>query len=94
MLQQIRVPADALTGSLSLSYLRCGKSNCHCSEGKGHENWTLTYMVQGKKRVKHIPHELVEYVRQQVEHAKAFKQDVNQIFVANIELLDLLRKQK
>ena len=94
LLQRLRVPADALPGSLSVSRLRCGKGNCHCSQDEGHENWTLTYMVDGKKRVKHIPQELVEYVRQKVDHGKAFKDALNQIFLANIELLVLLRKPK
>jgi uncharacterized protein DUF6788 len=94
MLQQIKVPADALPGSLSVSRLRCGKANCHCSQDEGHENWTLTYMVDGKKRIKHIPQDLVEYVRQKVDHGKAFKDALNQILLANIELLVLLRKQK
>jgi hypothetical protein len=51
-------------------------------------------MVDGKKRIKHIPQDLVEYVRQKVDHGKAFKDALNQILLANIELLVLLRKQK
>ena len=94
LLRQLKVPADALPGSLSVSHLRCGKASCHCAQDKGHENWTLTYMVDGKKRVKHIPQGLVEYVSQRVEHGKAFKYVLNQIFLANVELLILLRKQK
>jgi len=94
LLRQLELPPDALPGSLSATRLRCGKGNCHCKEGQGHENWTLTYMVDGQKRVKHIPEDLVEYVQKKVEQGKAFKQDVNEIFVANAELLVLLRKQK
>jgi len=94
LILRMKVPEDALPGSLSVSRLRCGKSHCHCSDGKGHENWTLTYMTGGKKQVRHIPQDLVEYVRQKVEQGKAFKGDINEIFVANAELLVLLRKQK
>jgi len=94
LLEEVTVPEDALPGSLSMSRVRCGKSNCHCSEGDAHENWTLTYMAGGKKRVMHIGQDLVEYVRQKVELGKSFKEDVNEIFRVNAELLVLLRKQK
>jgi len=92
LLKTIKLPEDGLPGSLSVSRFRCGKRNCHCSEGQGHENWTLTYMRRGAKRVKHIPADLVEFVRQKVEQGKTFKEEVNEIFGANAELLVLLRK--
>ena len=60
LLRRFAIPADALPGSLSLSHLRCGKPTCHCADDRGHPVWSLTYMVQGKKRVQHIPKELVE----------------------------------
>jgi hypothetical protein len=94
VLRTIKVPEDALPGSLSMSRLRCGKSSCHCSEDAGHENWTLTYMVEGKKRVKHIPQDLVEDVRQKLEQGKSFKEGINEILLANAELLILLQKKK
>src|SRR5215469_13338104 len=50
LLRRFQIPNDALPGSLSLSHLRCGKSTCHCAEGRGHEVWSLTFMVQGKNR--------------------------------------------
>jgi uncharacterized protein DUF6788 len=93
LLERIVLPPDALPGSLSVSRIRCGKESCHCREGEGHKNWTLTYMSKGSKQVKHIPADLVEYVRQKVEQGKIFKEEVNEIFGANVELLDLLRKQ-
>lgn len=94
LLGKLKVPADALPGSLSVSRFRCGKKNCHCSSDEGHENWTLTYMSEGKKKVKHIPSDLVEEVRHQVEQGKTFKDAINQIFAANAELLVLLRKRE
>src|SRR5215467_13430450 len=63
LLRRFQIPDDALPGSLSLSHLRCGKSTCHCAEGRGHEVWSLTFMVQGKKHVQHIPKTWVAEVR-------------------------------
>jgi len=91
---QVQVPPDALPGSLSLSHRRCGKSACHCAQEKqGHPVWTLTFMVDGKKRVERIPLEWVEEVRRNVAAGREFKQAWTEILVANAELLVLRRQQ-
>jgi hypothetical protein len=94
LLKRLKLPADALPGSLSSSKFRCGKASCHCRDGEGHQKWVLNYMSDGSKRVKHIPSELVEYVRQKIEEGKTFKEGLNEIFGANVEMLDLLRDHK
>ena len=94
LLRRLSIPEDALPGSLSMTTLRCGKERCHCKEGEKHPAWSLTYMVDGKKRVQHIPADLVEYVQEKVSRGKEFKEIVNQIFVANADLLILRRKQQ
>lgn len=95
LLRKALLPEDALPGSLSMSRLRCGKENCHCKKDEKHKHavWSLTYMVEGKKRVQHIPADLVEYVKEKVSQGKNFKDAVNQIFVANADLL-ILRREK
>jgi hypothetical protein len=91
----LRLPADALPGSLSLSHRRCGKSTCHCAAGgQGHPVWTLTFMVDGKKRVEKIPDEWVEEVRQRVEQGREFRQAVAEVWAANARLLALERRQR
>jgi hypothetical protein len=92
LLRAIELPEDALPGSLSVSRFRCGKDRCHCSKGEGHEKWALTYMRDGSKHVKHIRADLIESVRKRVEQGKRFKEEVNEIFGANAELLVLLQK--
>lgn len=94
LLKRIRVPENALPGSLSVGRFRCGKKGCHCNTDDGHEKWVLTYMNEGSKRVKHIPTDLVDQVRHQVEEGKAFKEAINQVFAANAELVFLLRKRE
>ena len=94
LLRSLKVPPEGLPGSLALTHRRCGKKTCHCADGQGHALWSLTYMVDGKKRVERIPEQWVEYVRQQVSQGKQFKENVNQVFAANAELLVLLRKQE
>jgi len=88
------VPPDALIGSLSVHRRRCGKATCHCADGKGHEAWSFTYMVEGRKRVLHVPAGWVEEVERRVAEGRQFKDAVAQVFMANAELLALELKQR
>ncbi|MFO8071260.1 MAG: DUF6788 family protein [Polyangia bacterium] len=83
---------NALPGSLALTHRRCGKPNCHCANGKGHPMWSLTFMVDGKKRVEQIPANWVEEIRPLVEHGREFKSAVAEVFSINAQLLALWRK--
>jgi hypothetical protein len=94
LLTRLRIPADALPGSLVLSHRRCGKPGCHCAEGTAHPFYTLTFMVDGKKRVESIPAEWVDSVRPAVETGRGFKDSVAELFVINAQLLVLARQQR
>lgn len=94
ILSRLRLPPDGLPGSLALTYRRCGKPSCHCADEQGHPLWSLTFMVQGEKRVEHIPQEWVDVVRQQVDRGRKFKEALAELFVLNTELLILERKQQ
>ena len=94
LVSRLHPPPDALPGSLALTHRRCGKPSCHCADGQGHPSWSLTFMVQGKKRVEPIPQQWVDAVRQRVDHGRQFKEALAELFVVNAELLDLERKQQ
>ncbi|MEX0890632.1 MAG: DUF6788 family protein [Gemmatimonadota bacterium] len=93
-LRTLKMPEDALPGSLSLTHTKCGKPQCHCAEGQGHPGWQLTFMVEGKKRVERIPAEWAEEVGRRVEAGRGFREVVGEILTANAELLVLERKQR
>ena len=93
LLRRFQIPPDALPGSLALAHRRCGKDSCHCAEGDGHPSWSLTFMVDCKKRVERIPDDWVEQIRPLVEQGREFKDAVAEVFAANAQLLALLRKQ-
>ena len=93
LLRGFEIPADALPGSLTQTHRRCGKSNCHCAQGEGHPLWTLTFMVNGAKRVERIPDEWVDEIGPLVEQGREFKQAVAEVLAANAQLLALWRKQ-
>ncbi len=94
LIRRFHLPADLLPGSLSLSYVRCGKPTCHCARGKGHPAWSLTFMVEGQKHVEHIPQAWVEEIRQRVAAGRAFVDAVREVFAANAQLVVLARNQR
>jgi hypothetical protein len=51
-------------------------------------------MVQGKKRVQHIPKEWVEEVRRRVKQGREFQDAVREVLAANAQLLLLERQHR
>jgi hypothetical protein len=94
LVSRLKLPPDALPGSLALTHRRCGKPSCHCAEGQGHPLWLLTFMVRGKKRVEPVPEQWADAVRQRVDHGRQFKEALAELFVLNAELLVLERKRQ
>lgn len=93
VLRALRIPPDALPGSLALTHRRCGKPNCRCVDGEGHPVWSLTFRVHGKKRVERIPDAWVEQIRPLVEQGRECKDALAEVFAANAQLLALWRRQ-
>ena len=94
LMRRFQIPDDLLPGSLSIRHSRCKKPGCHCAESEGHPLWSLTFMVDGKKHVQHIPKHLVEDVRKRVEAGREFQDAVREVLAANAQLLALARKQR
>ena len=94
LLAGLGLPSEGLPGSLAQSRRRCGTAGCHCHDGEGHVSWTLTFMVERKKRVEHVPSELVEEVRRRVEEGNAYKSDVAELMALNAQLLILERRAR
>jgi hypothetical protein len=93
ILGRFRIPEGLLPGSLALTHRRCGKPTCHCSRGQGHPMWSLTFMVEGRKRVERVPKEWVEELRPLVEAGREYKDAVAEVFGINAQLFALWRKQ-
>jgi len=93
-LRNLELPPEALPGSLALTHRRCGKANCRCAQGEGHPVWTLTFMVDGKKRVERVPDDWVEEVRALVDVGRQFTDAVKEVLACNAQLLALWRKQQ
>jgi hypothetical protein len=94
ILARLRLPTQGLPGSLATSRRRCGSQGCHCHQGEPHLSWTLTFMVEGKKRVEHVPNELLDTVRARVEEGNAYKGEVAELMATNAQLLLLGRRAR
>ena len=94
LLAGLALPPDALPGSLALTHRRCGRPTCHCAQGEGHPLWSLTFMVDGKKRVEWIPAEWAADVERRVAAGRAFKAALAEVLTANALLLVLDRQQR
>jgi len=95
LLHRFPIPPDLLPASLSLTHRRCGQPTCHCAhDPKGHPVWSLTFMLNGRKRVERIPNEWVEEVQRLVQAGREYKEAVAEVFAANAQLLALWRKQR
>jgi len=93
-LRGLRIPVEGLPGSLALASVRCGKPTCHCAQGRGHPQWTLTFMVEGTKRVEHIPQAWVAEVQRYVDAGRQFKDALTEVFTLNAQLLVLRKRQR
>jgi hypothetical protein len=94
LLARLRIPPDALPGSLVLTHRRCGKAGCHCAEGAAHPFYSLTFMVDGKKHVESVPAGWIDAVRPAVDAGRGFKDAVTELFALNAQLLVLARQQR
>jgi hypothetical protein len=97
ILAGLQLPPEGLPGSLAESARRCGSPRCHCHQGEPHRSWTLTFMVDGRKRVEHVPNELLETVRARLQEGNAYKSEVAELMATNAQLVLFgrrLRKQQ
>jgi hypothetical protein len=81
LVRQFDLPENLLGGSLAPTRRRCGKPNCHCRNGEGHLQWSVTFCKGGKKRVERVPLEWLEDA-------------VREVMAINLELLAQTREQE
>jgi hypothetical protein len=84
---------DMLPGSFVERKRACGRSNCHCADGKDlHSQFQISVLVEGKPKVFNVPTKLVEQVRRQVEMRRRF--DAAAATICGINLRRLLQQKQ
>jgi Family of unknown function (DUF6788) len=93
LIERFQIPDGLLPGTICISYRKCGNPNCRCSSGEGHESWSWTFMLDGKKRVEHVPADKLEEIRSRIEQGREFQDAVREVLAANARLIVLERQQ-
>ena len=94
LMERFEIPDGLLPGTICVSYRKCGNPNCRCASGDGHESWSWTFMVDGKKRVEHVPADKLEEIRNRIEQGREFQDAVREVLAANARLIVLERQQR
>lgn len=83
-------PLDqVLRGSLTETYKRCGRPNCHCAEGPGHgpKRYLVTSQPGGRPRREYVPNAAHEQVADLIGNFRRLREALNEICAINAELL-------
>ncbi len=86
--------AEVIRGSVVRRWLHCGKSECHCHQGRGHGPYyyLMTTLRPGKTRMLLIRVNQLKRVQRWVANFKALKKGLEKIVEINTQLLVLDRK--
>jgi len=82
-----------LPGSFVERKRACGRTNCHCADGKNlHAQYQISVLVDGKPKAFNIPAQLVEQVRHKIEMRRRF--DAAAATVCGINLKRFLKEKE
>jgi hypothetical protein len=78
-----------LRGSLIERFKRCGRSGCHCADGRGHgPKLYLSVSVSGERpQMDYVPNARGDEVREMVDNFNKAREILNEICAINTELL-------
>src|SRR5690349_25098176 len=78
-----------LRGSLTETYKRCGRPNCHCRDGPGHgpKRYLVISQPGARPRRDYVPNAACEQVSQWLGNFRRLRAALNEICAINTELL-------
>jgi hypothetical protein len=79
LLRTLKIPAEALPGSLALTYRRCGKPTCRCTRGEKHISLYVVVGQGGKPRQLFVPHSLEPQARQWVASYRRIRELLDEL---------------
>ena len=93
LLRRLGALREMLPGSFVERSRKCGRPTCRCAQGKQlHPQFVLSVLVEGKPKAFHVPAELADQVRSQVELRERFDEAAAQI--AHLNLRRFLRRKE
>jgi hypothetical protein len=77
---------EMLPGSFVERQRACGRSRCHCADGKRlHSQYQISVLIDGKPKALNIPAALVETVREKIEMRRRFEAAAATICSVNLK---------
>ena len=78
-----------LRGSLTETYKRCGRPNCHCANGPGHgpKRYLVISQPGGRPRRDYVSNTVCEQVVHLIDNFHRLREALNEICAINAELL-------
>jgi hypothetical protein len=80
------VPENVLRSSLITRLIKCGKSNCRCANGDGHESLYLSSYYHGYTYLDYVPKSYVEKVSQYLSDYETASSLLVELSEINLEL--------
>jgi len=82
-LAQLLSQRGVIRGTLLVRKRKCGKANCHCAQGEGHQSLFLVISENGRTRQLFVPKDWESRVRLWVEdyhRARKLMEEVSRIY--------------
>lgn len=81
-----------LPGTVHAQYVRCGKKNCHCREGRGHGPYYYHFWrEEGRLRKRYLKPSEIDDVRTRCNIRQQYRRMLAESWQSAQELLHLLR---
>ena len=77
-------------GTFCEIYVKCGKENCWCKEGKGHPHRRMSFREEGKSHQRAVPKEEYEWIEDMTNRFREFRQMRRELIKLEKIMKDLL----
>jgi hypothetical protein len=86
ILESLPNPENALRSTLFTRFIKCGKPNCRCASGEGHENLYLSSYYRGHTFTDYVPKAYGEKVSVCIHSYEAITALLAELSEINLEL--------
>ena len=86
ILDSFPIPENVLRSSLITRFIKCGKPNCRCANGDGHESLYLSSYYHGHTYLDYVPKSYAEKVSQHLNDYETVSTLLAELSEINLEL--------
>ena len=89
-LEVILAREPVVKGTVYALRRRCGKATCHCAAGAPHQTWVLTWSEGGRTRLRAVPPERLDALRQQTRAYQRLRRARARLGMIHREILTVI----